>query len=142
MRLLATSIPEDAPRTPVVPDLGVEESLAVNDKCPADLVATEMVHELNGTTAPDFARTVDIHRKPGYDPVELFLNPKIKYPKLKLAWKLALKTLRIRSVFDVIPVDEESIDRLSSRNSRYRYIVTFASVPDYDAPARGTPAGG
>ena len=25
--------------------------------------------------APDFARTVDIHRKPGYDPVELFLDP-------------------------------------------------------------------
>lgn len=25
--------------------------------------------------APDFARRVDIHRKPGYDPVELFLDP-------------------------------------------------------------------
>jgi predicted AlkP superfamily pyrophosphatase or phosphodiesterase len=25
--------------------------------------------------APAFARTVDIHRKPGYDPVELFLDP-------------------------------------------------------------------
>ena len=25
--------------------------------------------------APDFARTVDIHRKPGYDPVELFWDP-------------------------------------------------------------------
>jgi len=25
--------------------------------------------------APPFARTVDIHRKPGYDPVELFLGP-------------------------------------------------------------------
>jgi predicted AlkP superfamily pyrophosphatase or phosphodiesterase len=26
--------------------------------------------------APNFARTVDIHRKPGYDPVELFADPK------------------------------------------------------------------
>lgn len=28
--------------------------------------------------APDFARRVDIHRKPGYDPVELFFDPKTK----------------------------------------------------------------
>ena len=28
--------------------------------------------------APDFARTVDIHRKPGYDPVELFFDAKTK----------------------------------------------------------------
>jgi hypothetical protein len=32
---------------------------------------------LDDARAPDFARTVDIHRKPGYDPVELFLDPKI-----------------------------------------------------------------
>ena len=25
--------------------------------------------------APSFARTIDIHRKPGYDPVEMFFNP-------------------------------------------------------------------
>ena len=30
---------------------------------------------LDDARAPDFARTVDIHRKPGYDPVELFLDP-------------------------------------------------------------------
>ena len=28
--------------------------------------------------APDFARRVDIHRKPGYDPVELFVDPKTR----------------------------------------------------------------
>jgi predicted AlkP superfamily pyrophosphatase or phosphodiesterase len=28
--------------------------------------------------APQFARTVDIHRKPGYDPVELFFDPATK----------------------------------------------------------------
>jgi predicted AlkP superfamily pyrophosphatase or phosphodiesterase len=55
--------------------------------------------------APDFARCVDIHRKCGYDPVELFLDPAIKYPRLKIAWKLALKTLRIRTLFDMIPLD-------------------------------------
>src|SRR5439155_8287330 len=30
---------------------------------------------LDDARAPDFARTVDIHRKPGYDPVELFTDP-------------------------------------------------------------------
>jgi predicted AlkP superfamily pyrophosphatase or phosphodiesterase len=55
--------------------------------------------------APDFARCVDIHRKCGYDPVELFIDPSIRYPKLKIAWKLLLKTLRIRSLFDIIPLD-------------------------------------
>jgi predicted AlkP superfamily pyrophosphatase or phosphodiesterase len=59
----------------------------------------------NDKLAPDFARCVDIHRKPGYDPVELFLDPKIKHPKLKLAWKLFLKTIRQRTLFDVIPLD-------------------------------------
>jgi hypothetical protein len=29
---------------------------------------------LNDDRAPKFARTVDIHRKPGYDPVELFVD--------------------------------------------------------------------
>ena len=28
--------------------------------------------------APNFARTVDIHRKPGYDPAELFIDPNTK----------------------------------------------------------------
>ena len=37
--------------------------------------------------APDFARCVDIHRKPGYDPVEIFLDPKLKAPKLKMGFK-------------------------------------------------------
>ena len=32
--------------------------------------------------APDFARTVEIHRKPGYDPVELFLDPAIRVPAM------------------------------------------------------------
>jgi predicted AlkP superfamily pyrophosphatase or phosphodiesterase len=55
--------------------------------------------------APDFARTVDIHRKPGYDPVELFLDPNIFAPKLKIAWKLLKKKLGFRILMDVIPLD-------------------------------------
>jgi predicted AlkP superfamily pyrophosphatase or phosphodiesterase len=55
--------------------------------------------------APDFARTVDIHRKPGYDPVELFLDPTLALPKLKIGWKLAQKALGFRTLLDVIPLD-------------------------------------
>jgi predicted AlkP superfamily pyrophosphatase or phosphodiesterase len=29
--------------------------------------------------APSYTRTVDIHRKPGYDPLDLFIDPKRKY---------------------------------------------------------------
>ncbi len=55
--------------------------------------------------APDFARTVDIHRKPGYDPVELFLDPALKFPKLKIARRLLQKKLGFRMLMDVIPLD-------------------------------------
>jgi len=60
---------------------------------------------LRDDRAPDFARTVDIHRKPGYDPAELFLDPAIRWPQLALAWRLAKKTLGFRSVMDLIPLD-------------------------------------
>jgi len=60
---------------------------------------------LDDRLAPDFARTVDIHRKPGYDPVELFLDPALKLPKLKIAGKLAKKALGFRTLMDVIPLD-------------------------------------
>lgn len=55
--------------------------------------------------APDFARCVDIHRKPGYDPVELFLDPQLRTPKLKVASKLLRKKLGFRMLMDVIPLD-------------------------------------
>ncbi|HEX4349619.1 MAG TPA: nucleotide pyrophosphatase/phosphodiesterase family protein [Verrucomicrobiae bacterium] len=60
---------------------------------------------LDEARAPDFARTVDIHRKAGYDPVELFLDPKIALPKLKIARRLLQKKLGFRMLMDVIPLD-------------------------------------
>ncbi|NET86690.1 MAG: alkaline phosphatase family protein [Kamptonema sp. SIO1D9] len=60
---------------------------------------------LDDNSAPDFARTVDIHRKPGYDPVELFLDPQLKLPKVKIASKLLQKQLGFRYLMDVIPLD-------------------------------------
>ena len=55
--------------------------------------------------APDFARCVDIHRKYGYDPVELFLDPKLTAPKLRIAGKLLKRKLGFRTLMDVIPLD-------------------------------------
>jgi predicted AlkP superfamily pyrophosphatase or phosphodiesterase len=60
---------------------------------------------LHDARMPDFARTVDIHRKPGYDPVELFLDPKLAAPKLKIATKLLRRKLGFRTMLDVIPTD-------------------------------------
>ncbi len=55
--------------------------------------------------APDFARCVDIHRKYGYDPVELFVDPKLALPKLRVGAKLLKKKLGFRYLMDVIPLD-------------------------------------
>jgi predicted AlkP superfamily pyrophosphatase or phosphodiesterase len=55
--------------------------------------------------APDYARTVDIHRKPGYDPVELFVDPTLKLAKLRMAFRLAQKKLGFRYYMDVIGLD-------------------------------------
>ena len=60
---------------------------------------------LDDSEAPDFARTVDIHRKPGYDPVELLLDPNLKLPGLKVAGKLLRKALGFRYLMDVIALD-------------------------------------
>jgi len=60
---------------------------------------------LDDRLAPDYARTVDIHRKPGYDPCELFLDPAIKIPQIRLARRLLAKKLGFRTLFDLIPLD-------------------------------------
>ena len=60
---------------------------------------------LDDARAPDFARTVDIHRKPGYDPAELFLDPTLTAPKFKIVKTLLKKKLGFRYLMDVIPLD-------------------------------------
>lgn len=60
---------------------------------------------LDDTHAPDFARTVEIHRKPGYDPAELLLDATITSPKLAIAWRLGKRVLGFRSLMDVIGLD-------------------------------------
>lgn len=62
-------------------------------------------HFLDDDRAPDYARTVDIHRKPGYDPAELFVDPQLRAAKLRIGLRLAQKVLGMRYLMDVIPLD-------------------------------------
>jgi predicted AlkP superfamily pyrophosphatase or phosphodiesterase len=64
---------------------------------------------LNDRLAPDYARAVAIHHKPGYDPCELFMDPAIRFPKLRVARKLLRKKLGFRSVLDVVPLNASII---------------------------------
>jgi predicted AlkP superfamily pyrophosphatase or phosphodiesterase len=64
---------------------------------------------LDDTLAPDFARMVDIHRKPGYDPVELFVDPEIRFPKLTAGWKLAKRKLGQRQLLDIISLKDTQL---------------------------------
>jgi predicted AlkP superfamily pyrophosphatase or phosphodiesterase len=59
--------------------------------------------------APDYARTVDIHRKPGFDPAELFIDPAIKRPKVKVGLTLARKQLGFRYLMEVVPLDSSLV---------------------------------
>ena len=60
---------------------------------------------MDDSRAPDFARCVDIHRKYGYDPVELFVDPALSAVKLRIGLKLVKKKLGFRMLMDVIPLD-------------------------------------
>ena len=56
---------------------------------------------------PPFSCTPD--RKPGYDPVELFVDPKLNFPRLRVAYRLAQKVLGFRYLMDVIPLNAELV---------------------------------
>jgi predicted AlkP superfamily pyrophosphatase or phosphodiesterase len=78
---------------------------------------------LNDRRAPDFARCVEIHRKPGYDPVELFIDPAIN-AKWAIASRLVKKKLGFRTLMDVIPLDASLV-----RGSHGRVTSDKARMP-------------
>jgi predicted AlkP superfamily pyrophosphatase or phosphodiesterase len=84
--------------------------------------------------APDYARTVDIHRKPGYDPVELFLDPALVAPKATVAWKLARRMLGFRTLLDVIPLDTSLVKgshgRITENPDHGPLIMSSESLPE------------
>jgi hypothetical protein len=60
---------------------------------------------LDDRRAPDYARAVAIHHKPGFDPCELFFDPRLWWPKLHAARRLLQKKLGFRTILDVVPLD-------------------------------------
>lgn len=64
---------------------------------------------LDDERAPDYARTVDIHRKPGYDPAELLTDFAIKFPLINIAWFLLKKRLGFRALLKLAPLSGERI---------------------------------
>ena len=87
---------------------------------------------LDDDRAPDFARTVDIHRKPGFDPCELFIDPTLTAPKARIAWRLLQKKLGQRMLMDVIPLDATLVKGSHGTRpvSRADWPVFIAAKPD------------
>ena len=99
-------------------------------------------HWLDDDRAPDYARTVDIHRKPGYDPVELFMDPDIRFPALKVGGILARRTLLgSRALLDITPLDASLVKgshgRLTDDRARGPLFISGdpSLVPDGDVHA-------
>ena len=110
---------------------GVDEVRLRNHERSGDLIAIAKPNAwftyyywTDDAKAPDFARTIDIHRKPGYDPCELFIDPEIPFPKLKIAKFLLKKKLGIRGLLDVIPLDPTLVKGSHGRDQ----------VPDSEKP--------
>ena len=117
-----------------------QQSLGIDHSRAGDLVAIAdarswftYYHWLDDAAAPDFARTVDIHRKIGYDPVELFIDPEIKFPAAHIAAFLLKKKLGFRALLDVIPLDptlvKGSHGRIPERSEDYPVIIAEGLAP-------------
>ena len=83
---------------------------------------------MDDAKAPDYARVVDIHKKPGYDPVEMFMTS-----KGRAAYKLLRKKMGFRYVMDVIPLDATLIKgshgRLEKDTAFHPVLITGNKQP-------------
>ena len=108
----AIALLENTPGVAGVMGAREKNEMGINHPRAGDLIAVAAKRAwftyyfwLDDRKAPDFSRCVDIHRKPGYDPVELFLDPKIPAVKLKILWRLLQKKFGFRMLMDLIPLD-------------------------------------
>jgi len=89
---------------------------------------------LDDKKAPDFARTVEIHRKPGFDPVEMFLDPKKKLIIPRIAFKVLKKKLGFRMLMNVIPLDatlvKGSHGRIHAADKDKPVFISRQQLPD------------
>jgi predicted AlkP superfamily pyrophosphatase or phosphodiesterase len=98
---------EKIPGVELVLDKNEQKAYHINHERSGDLVVMADARSwfcyyfwMDDSKAPDYARVVDIHKKPGYDPVEMFMTS-----KLRAGYKLLRKKAALRYVMDVIPLD-------------------------------------
>jgi predicted AlkP superfamily pyrophosphatase or phosphodiesterase len=121
---------EQVPGVELVLDREAQMQYHINHERAGDLVV--MADEkswftyyfwMDDALAPDYARVVDIHKKPGYDPVEMFMTS-----KARAAYKLLRKKAGLRYVMDVIPLDATLIKgshgRLEKNSSLHPVLIT------------------
>jgi predicted AlkP superfamily pyrophosphatase or phosphodiesterase len=124
------NIIEQVPGVELVLDKEAQKNYHIDHERAGDLVV--MADEkswftyyfwMDDTLAPDYARSVDIHKKPGYDPVEMFMTS-----KARAAYKLLRKKAGLRYVMDVIPLDATLIKgshgRLEKNTSFHPVLIT------------------
>ena len=106
----------DCPEIDVVLDAEGQKEQHINHVRSGDLVVVAKkeywftyYYWLDDKKAPDFARMVAIHDKPGYDPVELFTDPKKKMMMLRIGLKLLRKKLGFRTLLNIIPLDAQLV---------------------------------
>ena len=139
---------ENTPGIEQVVDRRGQRELGLDHPRSGDLVAVSQADKwfsyyywLDDSVAPDFARTVDIHRKPGYDPAELFVDPEIRLPFLRVGRRLLQKALGFRYLMDVIPLDANLVKGSHGRptedpNQGPVFLSTEPGlVPDGEIPA-------
>ena len=123
-------IVEEVPGVELVLDREAQKQYNINHERAGDLVV--MADEkswftyyfwMDDALAPDYARVVDIHKKPGYDPVEMFMTS-----KGRAAYKLLRKKAGLRYMMDVIPLDATLIQgshgRLEKNTSFHPVLIT------------------
>lgn len=91
---------------------------------------------LDDDRAPEYARGVDIHRKPGYDPAELFFDPADRLAKAKAGANLVKKKVGLRYAMSTVPLDPSCVrgthGRLPSSRADAPMLLTSdaALLPD------------
>jgi predicted AlkP superfamily pyrophosphatase or phosphodiesterase len=125
----------------VVLDRQGQQRFGIHHERAGDLVLMADAHSwftyyfwLDDAKAPDYARAVDIHKKPGYDPVEMFMSSKVR-----AGYKLLKKKIGMRYVMDVIPLDptlvKGSHGRVGSAKEFHPVLITGNKDQPKELPA-------
>ncbi len=129
------TILENTPGIELVLDKEQQKTYHINHERSGDFVVVADAESwftyyywLDDARAPDFARLVAIHQKPGYDPVELFMDQTNPLIKLKAGYKLGRKMLGFRYLMNVISLDATLVKGSHGRlETRREYQPVFVS---------------